>query len=51
MAITAELSGDLAIGRSVGVGSAEDEAAAEGQRLGRRGSAVERVQVAAVVVG
>lgn len=51
MAITAELGGNLAVGWLVGVGSAEDEAATEGQRLGRRGSVVERLQGAAVVVG
>jgi hypothetical protein len=51
MAITAELGGDLAVGRLVGGGGAKEETAAEGQRLGRRGSAVERLQVATVVVG
>jgi hypothetical protein len=51
VAVTAELAGDAAVGGPVGVGSAEDEAAAEGQRLRGRVGAGQGEQLLALVVG
>ena len=51
VAVTAELVGALAVGGPVGLGGAEDEAAAEGQGLRGGVGAAQGEQLPALVVG
>ena len=51
MSITVEFGGDVLVGRLVVLSGAEDEAAAEGQCLGRGAGLSKRMELFAVLVG
>jgi hypothetical protein len=49
MAVTVEFGGDLLVGRVVRLGGTQDDAAAEGQRLGRGTGADQGFKLAATI--
>jgi hypothetical protein len=51
MSITVEFGGNVLVGRLVVLSGAEDEAAAEGQCLGRGAGLSQRTELFAVLVG